>query len=148
MKVEVLAMPPDAEPAQRLLQAFENEAAALYDRGRQLKPQQPHGMHPPKGAFLVIFHGGEPIACGGLRALSPTTAEMRRMFIQPKMRGHGLGHVLLELLEREASQLGYHLVELETGERNLVAQALYASSGYERLPSAAYRWRKALEPAR
>jgi GNAT superfamily N-acetyltransferase len=149
MKVEVVATPPDDEPAQLLLQAFEDEMAMLYGRERQVCPPQPEGMHPPKGTFLVFLNEGRPLACGGLRRTSSWTAEIRRMFVQPPARGHGLGRFVLASLEREARKLGYRFVQLETGERNLAAQALYADHGYARLRSGAdvaYRGRKALQP--
>jgi GNAT superfamily N-acetyltransferase len=147
MKLEVVATPPDDEPAQLLLQAFENEMAVLYGRERHVCPPQPDGMRPPKGTFLVFVNEGRPLACGGLRPMSSWTAEIRRMFVQPRARGHGLGRFVLESLEREARKLGYRFVQLETGERNLAAQALYAGCGYTRLPSGAevaYRGQKAL----
>jgi chromate reductase, NAD(P)H dehydrogenase (quinone) len=149
MKLDAVATPPDDEPAQLLLQAFEDEMAVLYGRERRACPPQPEGMRPPTGTFLVFFNEGRPLACGGLRPRSSWTAEIRRMFVQPPARGHGLGRFVLESLEREARKLGYRFVQLETGERNLAAQALYAGYGYARLPSGAdvaYRGRKALQP--
>lgn len=104
-------------------------------------------MHPPRGTFLVFYDDSRPLACGGLRPTSIWTAEIRRMFVQSHARGHGLGHFVLESLEREACKLGYRFVELETGERNLAAQALYVGCGYTRLAydaDVAYRGRKAL----
>jgi chromate reductase, NAD(P)H dehydrogenase (quinone) len=149
MKLEVVVTPPDDESARLLLQAFEDEMAVLYGRERQVCPPQPEGMRPPKGTFLVFFDEGRPLACGGLRPMSSWTAEIRRMFVQPRARGQGLGRFVLESLEREARKLGYRFVQLETGERNLAAQALYAGYGYTRLSSGAdvaYRGRKALQP--
>jgi GNAT superfamily N-acetyltransferase len=151
MTPAVVVMQPEDEPARRLLQAFEDEMAALYCRQRKLSPIQPDGMCQPGGTFLVFLERDQPVACGGLRLVTSLTAEIRRMFVQPQARGRGLGRFVLESLEREARKLGYHFVELETGERNLIAQALYAGCGYTRLqagPEVAYRGRKTLQQRR
>ena len=94
----------------------------------------PSDFEPPEGAFLVVWEGEEPIACGGVSRYDETTAELRRMYVRPQARGLGLSRALLGALESEARGLGYAFVRLETGDRQPEAIGLYVSSGYLPIP--------------
>jgi GNAT superfamily N-acetyltransferase len=94
----------------------------------------PSDFEPPEGAFLVVWDGGEPVACGGVSRYDETTAELRRMYVRPEARGLGLSRALLGALESEARGLGYAFVRLETGDRQPEAIGLYVSSGYLPIP--------------
>ncbi len=133
MNIEIVPEPFHGPIAVGLLEAFEVEMANLYGRPPQVTPPQPDGMMPPEGAFLVVYVDDQPVGCGGIRALTGDTAEVRRMFVAPRLRGQGLGRQLLSFLEQEARALGYRFIELETGERNTAAQNLYTTNGYERI---------------
>jgi GNAT superfamily N-acetyltransferase len=63
------------------------------------------------------------------------TAELKRMFITKPARGEGLGRALLLALEKEAMCLGARRLVLETGPRQDVALAMYASAGFCDIPS-------------
>jgi GNAT superfamily N-acetyltransferase len=82
------------------------------------------------GAWVVIYDGGEPVACGGLRRLGPETCEIKRMFVTERARGRGLGRRLLAELERRAADAGLRRVRLLTTEVLTEARELYAASGY------------------
>jgi GNAT superfamily N-acetyltransferase len=82
------------------------------------------------GAWLVIYDGGEPVACGGLRRLGAETGEIKRMFVTARARGRGHGRRLLAELERRAAQAGLRRVRLLTTEVLTEARELYAASGY------------------
>ena len=99
----------------------------------------------PAGTFLVVYEDGEPIACGGIRALPDRTAEVKRMYVVPDARGRGIGAQLLERLEDEARRLGYRRLRLDTGAQLNEAQALYRGAGYAEIDdyngnSAASHW--------
>jgi drug/metabolite transporter (DMT)-like permease/GNAT superfamily N-acetyltransferase len=106
----------------------------------------------PAGTFLVVYEDGEPIACGGIRALSDGTAEVKRMYVVPDARGRRIGAQLLERLEDEARRLGYRKLRLDTGAQLEEAQGLYRSAGFTEIPdyngnTAASHWfEKQLEP--
>jgi GNAT superfamily N-acetyltransferase len=90
---------------------------------------------PPAGAFLVGRAGdaGPPVGGVGLRAVAPTIGEVRRLWVDPSWRGHGLGRALMEALEVEARRLGHTTLRLGTGDRQPEAVALYEATGWERL---------------
>jgi len=85
---------------------------------------------PPHGSFLILRLNGEPVGCGGLTPLPGSAAYLKRMWIAPSARGHGLARRLLAALEARAAGLGYHTVKLETHRALTEAQHLYRSSGY------------------
>ncbi|MFE7430190.1 MULTISPECIES: GNAT family N-acetyltransferase [unclassified Streptomyces] len=62
--------------------------------------------------------------------VGPTTAEIKRMYVTPAARSHGLGRQLLEALEHDARRHGMSEAILETGAGNLAALTLYTHCGY------------------
>jgi GNAT superfamily N-acetyltransferase len=87
----------------------------------------------PGTAWLVVYEGGVPVACGGLRPLGAGVAEIKRMFVTAAARGRGHGRALLAELERRARDAGYDRVRLYTTEVLHEARALYADAGYHRI---------------
>lgn len=92
----------------------------------------------PRGIFLIAWFGGDAVGCGALRPFptAPGTAEIKRMYVAPTVRGRGIGRELLNELERRARDFGYTRLCLETGVRQPEAIALYQKAGF--LPIAKY----------
>jgi len=89
-------------------------------------------------AFFVAFDGERPVGCGGLRELSPTEAEVKRMFVDPSSRGTGVSTALLASLEQFGRERGYRRLVLETGDQQPDAIRFYTREGYERIPNFGY----------
>jgi GNAT superfamily N-acetyltransferase len=94
----------------------------------------PHELEPPDGEFLVVYVNGEAVGCGGFKRLDRRTAEIKRMFVSAERRGRGLGRRILERLEDDATQAGYELARLDTGDKQPAALHLYRSAGYREIP--------------
>ena len=95
---------------------------------------------PPRGIFLVAISGSTTVAGGGVAPLAGSVAEVKRMWTAPGHRGRGLARRVLAALEHEALQLGYRVLQLQTGAMATSALALYESSGYRRIaPFGRYR---------
>jgi len=91
---------------------------------------------PPDGLFLLAERAGEAVGCGGYRPCAegpPGTAEVKRLFVDPTVRGTGLGRLVMEALEAAAAVAGYERLWLETGTAQPEAIALYDTSGYDRI---------------
>lgn len=88
---------------------------------------------PPTGAlFVARTYSGEPVGCVGLRALqSPGTCEMKRLYVDPRGRGLGLGKALADTAIAEAKRVGYTAMMLDTLTHMTTARALYRSLGFE-----------------
>jgi GNAT superfamily N-acetyltransferase len=85
--------------------------------------------------FLVAFDGDEPIACGGLRQISDTHGEIKRMFVKPDHRGSGVSVTVLRALEASARDRGWDRLVLETGTEQPDAIRFYSREGYYRIPN-------------
>ena len=87
-----------------------------------------------EGAFLVAYLDGAAVGCGAVRRIDEETAELKRMYVEPSVRGRGVGRALVDALEREARLLGLKTIVLETGTRLAPAIKLYEKMGYARIP--------------
>lgn len=98
-----------------------------------------HGFHPDeiaddKGAFVIARIGEAAIGCGAVRPLDPGVGEIKRMFVDPQMRGQGVARAILRKLEEASRDLGFKVVRLETGTLQPEAIRLYETRGYTKIP--------------
>lgn len=89
---------------------------------------------PGDGAFLIAYLDDAAVGCGAIRRIDETTAELKRMYVEPSARGRGIGKELVAALENEARLLGVARVVLETGTRLSRAIRLYEACSYARIP--------------
>ena len=132
-ELELITVPPDSDVATNLLERYYGELAQRFPGGfapecSVAAPAARSGS--PSGCFLVARLDGRPVGCGAVRKLDETTAEIKRMWIDPSVRGRGVGRRLLSGLEAAAENLGYRLVRLDTSRYLPEALGLYRSSGY------------------
>ncbi len=122
----------------KFLQAGDDYAASLYpaesnhmlDVETLLKPQ----MH-----FFGITVDGVARGCGGFWAYADYV-EIKRVYIDPDLRGLGLSKKLMRMIEDQARELGFKTARLETGISQPEALGLYRVIGYiERGPFGDYR---------
>ena len=121
--------PLDGPAGRALLAELDADLAERYGDDEPVAAT-PSQFLPPGGAFAVVYIDGEPQACGGYRRIDDTTAELKRMYVRPRARGHGLARRLLAALEVAAAHAGYRHLWLETGLSQPEAIALYESAGY------------------
>jgi GNAT superfamily N-acetyltransferase len=130
--IEVRTVPSDTSPATDLVAAMVDEVSELY--GRIDVPDAPSAtpadFAPPRGAFVVIYEDGEPVAGGGVKRLDDEACEIKRMYVVPEARGRGVARELLEALEDEARTLGYAVARLDTGPHQPRAERMYRVAGY------------------
>jgi GNAT superfamily N-acetyltransferase len=86
------------------------------------------------GAFLIAYLNDVAVGCGAVRRMNEATAELKRMYVDPSVRGRGIGRALVEALEHEARLIGATRIVLETGARLARAIKLYEAMGYTRIP--------------
>lgn len=106
----------------------------------------------PDGAFLLASFDGIPIGFGGVRRITSTIGEVKRLFVRKESRGRGIGRALLSALEQRAIALGFEELRLDTHAAG--PAALFRSAGYAPIadyngnPYARYWFAKALGPMR
>jgi putative acetyltransferase len=93
---------------------------------------------PPDGAFVLAEHDSRVLGCVALRKFSEGVCEMKRLYVVPASRGHGVGRTLAEGIVAQGRRLGYKRMLLDTLEFMKEAHALYVSLGFE--PTSAYRF--------
>lgn len=85
----------------------------------------------PKGSLILAYWNGEPAGTIAVQALEEEGAcEMKRLYVKPAFRKFGIGETLVVALLKEAKQLGYTKMKLDTLERLQSAIALYLKHGF------------------
>lgn len=94
----------------------------------------PGEYSPPRGCLLIATHGAQPVGCAALRALPGDDAigEVKRLYVQPRGRGTGLGRRLAQAVIERARSIGYRELKLDTLERMVDARRLYEGVGFRR----------------
>jgi putative acetyltransferase len=94
---------------------------------------------PPSAADIDVFlvasdEHGTALGCGALRRLDATSAEIKRMYVNPESRGTGVARALLRALEDAARGRGWTTLRLETGPGQPDAIRFYEREGYKEIP--------------
>jgi len=116
------------EDFQRLVNRLDNELwdelmedQATYDQYNKVS-----GLD----TVTVIYESGQPVAIGCFKKHDDDTVEIKRMFVVKEYRGRGLSKLVLEELEKWASELGFRYAILETSIHFRIARRLYKNAGY------------------
>ena len=100
-----------------------------------------HDPSPPTEADTAVFviayerSSGQPLGCGGLRRLDPSTAEIKRIYVLPYARGSGVATAILSSLEFRARAAGYGAVTAEAGSAQSDGKRFYLQAGYNQVPN-------------
>ena len=100
-------------------QNFEQELALLP--GKYAKPM---------GRLYLAYEGQESIACIALRPFKEHTGEVKRLYVKPSHRRHGLSKSLTERIIEDAKKIGYQRLVLDTLNTMTPAMNLYKSMGF------------------
>jgi putative acetyltransferase len=84
----------------------------------------------PNGAILLAWDELDCAGCVGLRPLSETVCEMKRLYVKPAYRSTGLGRLMAEKILRFAKESNYSKIMLDTLSSMESAQGLYRSLGF------------------
>jgi putative acetyltransferase len=99
---------------------------------------------PPGGRLLLADWDGETAGMVALRALNQralnedekAVCEMKRLYVRPKFRGKSLGRALAGELIRQAAEIGYTRMRLDTIQGIMdPAIHLYRELGFHEIPA-------------
>ena len=132
----------DASSGDELLQVrtlFEEYAASLgidlcFQDFAQELATLPGSYAPPRGRLLLGCWNREPAGCVALRPLQNGRCEMKRLYVRPTHRGHGVGRALAERVIREAGSAGYSRMRLDSLPSMESALHLYRQLGFRNVP--------------
>ena len=82
------------------------------------------------GDFFVVTVNEKIIGMGALRKIDETTAEIKRMRVEPTLQGRGIGKQILDKLIERARELEYKKLILDVAEKQKTAQHLYETRGF------------------
>jgi GNAT superfamily N-acetyltransferase len=107
-------------------QGFEAELAGL-----------PGKYAPPIGELMLAYApAGDALGCVAMRPLEGrAVCEMKRLYVRPVARGHGIGAALVAAIVASAQELGYAEMKLDTLAGMLEALALYKRFGFLEIPA-------------
>lgn len=129
---------PDHPQVRALLCELDAYLAALYE------PEDNHilderALLGSDVSFLVAAQDQRIVGCGAVRRMPAEAAtdrrpygEVKRMMVDPSLRGQRIGARLLQALEAELRLGGIGQALLETGAAQVEAVRLYERSGYKR----------------
>jgi putative acetyltransferase len=93
---------------------------------------------PPAGRLLLAYYNDNGVSellagCGALRPLSAAICEMKRLYVRPEFRGHGIGRSLTLSLVAAAREIGYRAMRLDTLPEMREAHKLYEELGFREI---------------
>jgi len=131
--VEITVCDPRHRDARRAVRAYVAELSGRFENG--FDPDlgisaADHEVSPPAGLFLLAALHCDPVGCGVLKFHPRAQAHIKRMWVDPSVRGLGLGRRLLAELEARAAAHGVRTLRLETNRSLTEAISLYRAAGY------------------
>ncbi len=102
-------------PRERLLAALTTDQADLVE-------------------VVLAVKDGVPVGHAALRRLAEGSLEVKKVYVEPAARGHGVARLLMSSIEGVARDLGEREIRLQTGPLQGEAIALYRSIGYVDIP--------------
>jgi putative acetyltransferase len=113
-----------------LVGELDAELSGVYSEAQQ------HGLSVerifrPGILFFIARLDGAPAGCGGI-AFEDDFAEVKRMYVRPAARGHGVAQAILAKIESEARARAVKRLTLETGDVRHAAMRLYERAGFTR----------------
>ncbi len=122
----------DISAARRLFREYEESLdfdLDFQDFERELAGM-PGAYVPPTGRLRLALLNGEAVGCVAIRNLEGDICEMKRLYVQPAQRRRGIGRMLAEAGVRDARELGYRSIRLDTVPSMTAATELYRSLGF------------------
>jgi putative acetyltransferase len=91
----------------------------------------PNNVLDPLDTAVIAYYNDKPVGCGCFKKFDEQSVEIKRMYVDPELRGRGIASAVLNELEKWAKENGFKHTVLETGLKLDDANALYRKQGYE-----------------
>ena len=88
----------------------------------------------PTGRLYIAFCDGELAGCIGLRKLDDANCEMKRLYVRPAFRGKQIGGKLIQQIVKDAKEIGYSHMLLDTLPFLESALRMYKALGFYEIP--------------
>lgn len=88
----------------------------------------------PQGRLFLVRCDGKDAGCVAIRKLEEGVCELKRVYLRPEFRGHGVGRAMMEKIIDDARAAGYKLMRLDTTPYLNEAYAIYVKLGFYEIP--------------
>ena len=129
--MHVALEPVDQPDIIALIDALDAYQGALYPPESNYHLSVAELMQPNVLFSVARDDDGTALGCGAI-VLLDGYGELKRMYVQPAKRGHGIAKAIITFLEREATRHECGILRLETGIHQAEALGLYERAGYSR----------------
>ncbi len=138
--------PADLDAVRDLVRAFVRWAMAeiakdknptVFDGLEKELAALPGRYAPPGGGLVLARLDGQPAGSVAFFDRGGGDMEIKRMFVAPAARGHGIGGRMLDLLLSDARAFGHRRGLLWTHKSMLAAQTVYRKAGFREVPLSA-----------
>ena len=128
------------EELEQVRQFFRNYAAWLgvdlcFQNFDEEMASLPGAYSAPGGRLFLAELDGKPAGCVGIREFSNGVCEMKRLYVEPSMRTHGIGRKLALSAIGAAREIGYKRILLDTLPAMRIAVKLYRELGFQEAPA-------------
>jgi len=124
--------PRASEEVKRLIPADESQKYLEYSLKGDLGHIESHYLAQEGSHFwCAVDEHDTVVGCVALERKAADHAELRRMYVDPNVRGKGIGKVLLEALKAFAKKSGYERIVLTTSVTVPDTIRFYAKNGFE-----------------
>jgi putative acetyltransferase len=100
------------------------ELQAQYDKHNKIEKNE---------TVVLVYSGAIPVGCGCFKQHDNVSAEIKRMYVSPEERRHGIAYNIVNELCSWAKEYGFRKMILETGKKQPEAIRLYEKSGFYRI---------------
>lgn len=100
-------------------QGFDDELASL-----------PGKYAAPKGGLYLALYNHQPVGCVAFYPMANNTCELKRLYVNPDYQGKSIGKTLITKAMRDAYQIGYRYMRLDSLKRLDTASRMYQRLGF------------------
>ena len=111
-----------------LTQQLDKELKLIYGESQEEFDQ--YNVINDLRTVVVTYLQDQPVGCGCFKPFDEKSVEVKRMYVDPTIRGKGVGAMILTELENWARELNYSSIILETGTEQPDAVGLYEKMGF------------------
>ncbi|MEX1030676.1 MAG: GNAT family N-acetyltransferase [Paenibacillaceae bacterium] len=83
--------------------------------------------------FVLAYCDDVPVGCGAISPLGEGVTELKRFYVEPAYRRHGIAIQILNMLETKARESDYMTMKLETGDQQPEAINFYKKHGFREI---------------
>jgi putative acetyltransferase len=130
--IQIREANPRSPEATALIRRLSAELSARYGNDGS-GAFNPSDVDVPGGVFVVAWWGDFLLGCGALRPGPGRSGEIKRMYVDPEVRGRRIARQMLDTLESYGRSFGYQRVYVETSLLQQEALRLYKGAGYTRV---------------